>query len=178
MKTIVIKVSGEGDVYWMENITPKFKNNLKSIDVNSHFFTLEEEGVLDENLYEIPFILSDLEVTWSYEGEDYEHPIIKKGKYIKTKEYLSSYFKSPFMVQCINGGIIEHYYEIELSDKEEFDPMKLQLVKSDYEVDFIPYGIVVDHIFYDGKKIECMEHDGYKEKCGRTWIYTDNIPYV
>ena len=40
----------------------------------------------------------------------------------------------------INNPNIEDMFEIELSDDEEFDQKKLQLVKSDYEVDFLPYG--------------------------------------
>lgn len=29
------------------------------------------------------------------------------------------------------------------------------------EVDFLPYGIVVDHIYYDGKKYDWYDSQGY-----------------
>ena len=177
MKKVIIKVAGEGEVYWMENITPEFQNNLEAIDTTSDFYSLEEEGVLDGSLYELPFIISDLEITW--EDEDgQEYPITKKGKYIKSKEYLSSKFNTPFLVQETNGGLIEEVYEIEIPDDEEFDPMKLQLVKSDYEVDFLPYGIVVDHIYYNGERYDWDDPQGYDNDGGNIWIYKEDLPFM
>ena len=179
MKKIIIKLSGNGEVYWMENIESEFQNKLNEIDLTSDSSALEDEGILDGDLYDIPFILSDLEITWKYEGGE-EHSITKKGKYIKSKDYLSSKFNSPFYVQTIASGHIEEWFKSEISDDEEFDPKKLQLVKSDYEVDFLPYGIVVDHIYYDGKKYDWYDPQGYVTNCfgGRTWIYKEAIPYA
>ena len=182
MKKVVLTIAGKGEVYWMENFSSNFEENI-DIDVNDldsleDICFLEDEGILDGDLYELPFILSDLEISWSYEGDKEKHSINKKGKYIKTKEYLSSIFKSPFLVQCINIGWLEHTYEIEISDDEEFEPMKLQLIKSDYEVEFLPYGIIVDHIMYDGKKVEWDDTDGYINKGGKMYVYDDEIPYV
>jgi hypothetical protein len=51
-----------------------------------------------------------------------------------------------------------------MEDDEEFDPKKLQLIKSDYEVEFLPYGIVTDTIVYDGKEILMDNETEYKDK--------------
>ena len=95
----------------------------------------------------------------------------------QTKEYLSSLFNEPFLVQHINRGEIESYFTIEIPDNEEFDPMKLQLVKSDYEVLFLPYGIIVSYIYYNGKKIHCDEHTMYDNRGGDVWIYGNDSKF-
>ena len=182
MKKVVLTIAGNGKVYWIENFSSNFKENI-AIDVTDLYSLediclLEDEGILDGDLYELPFILSDLEISWSYEGDKEEYSINKKGKYIKTKEYLSSMFKSPFLVQCINSGWLEHTYDIEIPDDEEFEPMKLQLIISDYEVEFLSYGIILDHIMYDGKKVEWDINDGYINKGGKMYVYDDEIHYV
>lgn len=52
----------------------------------------------------------------------------------------------------------EYYFEsVFLIDDDNFDPKKLQLIKSDYELDFLPYGIMIDSIMYDGKVVEVEE---------------------
>ena len=71
----------------------------------------------------------------------------------------------PFYVRCINGETeIGNTFCIELEDDEVFDPKQLQLVKSDYEVEFLPYGIVSNHIVYKGKEIVMYDEDGYRDK--------------
>lgn len=45
-------------------------------------------------------------------------------------------------------------FEIPISDGDVFEPSKLQLIKSDYEFEFLPYAIDVYHVIYDGKPIE------------------------
>jgi hypothetical protein len=69
-------------------------------------------------------------------------------------------------------------YDIELEDDEEFDPKKLQLVKSDYEVSFLPYGIITDYIIYDGKRIDYIDFFECDEKYPESFIYDEDIPYV
>lgn len=106
----------------------------------------------------------------------------KKGKYINTAKYLSSKLQSPFLVNEIDdNGFIESYFVIELKEGEVFDPKKLQLIKSDYEVSFLPYGIIRTHICYDGKVIEMQAGtDYYIEQTSPLYnfIYNDKIPYA
>lgn len=106
----------------------------------------------------------------------------KKGKYINTAKYLSSKLQSPFLVMKLDDdGFIESYFVIELKEGEVFDPKKLQLIKSDYEVSFLPYGIIRSHICYDGKVIEATAGTDYYTELTSplyNFIYNDRIPYA
>lgn len=106
----------------------------------------------------------------------------KKGKYINTAKYLSSKLQSPFLVMELDDdGFIESYFVIELKEGEVFDPKKLQLIKSDYEVSFLPYGIIRTHIYYDGKVIELQGGTDYYAELTSplfNFIYNDRIPYA
>ena len=166
MKQVWITLKGRGDVYWMENFT-ETPDDWEEIDLDD-FYTLEEEGWLNCELNEIGFLL-DLEGVY-VGGEMFseEEDITKsKGKYIKRTDVLKKDCKltPPFYVRCINGGTeIVNTFCIELEDDEEFDPKQLQLVKSDYEVEFLPYGIVSDTIVYKGKEIVMDNEVEYRDK--------------
>lgn len=157
MKNIYITISGEGNIYSLENLNDKDNYNMVPIDI--HYTDLEEDGWLDGDLFECPFILTDLKVSLSTDDGEEIDITKQKGKYINNKTYFKDLgFEPPFFVISVEGTELYETYTIELSDDEEFDPMKLQLVKSDYELDFLPYGIVLGYIMYDGKKIygECL----------------------
>ena len=166
MKQVWITLRGRGDIYWMENFT-ETPDNWEDIDLDE-FYTLEDEGWLNGDLNEIGFIL-DLEGV--YVGDEMfseDEDITKsKGKYIKRTDVLKKDYKltPPFYVRCINGGTeIVNTFCVELEDDEEFDPKQLQLVKSDYEVEFLPYGIVSDTIIYKGKEILMDNETEYRDK--------------
>ena len=166
MKEVYVTLRGRGEVYWMENFanTPDDWNNIDLDD----FWTLEDKGWLDGDLHEIAFIL-DLEGVYVGEEEWSEDEDItkEKGKYIKRIDILKKdcNLTPPFYVRCINGETeIGNTFCIELADDEVFDPKQLQLVKSDYEVEFLPYGIVSNHIVYKGKEIVMYDEDGYRDK--------------
>lgn len=166
MKEVYVTLRGRGEVYWMENFanTPDDWNNIDLDD----FWTLEDKGWLDGDLHEIAFIL-DLEGVYVGEEEWSEDEDItkEKGKYIKRIDILKKdcNLTPPFYVRCINGETeIDNTFCIELEDDEVFDPKQLQLVKSDYEVEFLPYGIVSNHIVYKGKEIVMYDEDGYRDK--------------
>lgn len=84
----------------------------------------------------------------------------KKGKYIKQK-----YFHS--MITPDTSGSIKRlvlnetfYFEFTYDipvEESEFNPKLIQLIKSDYEFEGIPYYIVTDKVLYDGKEIENNE---------------------
>lgn len=166
MKQVWITLRGRGDVYWMENFidTPDDWDDIDLRDFNS----LEDEGWLDGDLHEIAFIL-DLECVY-VGNEEYSEDVDitkEKGKYIKRTDILKNDCKltPPFYVRCINGETeIGNTFCIELEDDEVFDPKQLQLVKSDYEVEFLPYGIVSDCILYKGKKIVVDNESEYRDK--------------
>ena len=169
MKNVYVTLMGDGNVYQFENLTDKESYNRVPID-DMGLYHLEEDGWLDGNLYEIPVILSNLEVilstgdepVWSVDDEGSIDITKKKGKYIKSETYFKDMgFESPFYVN--DGGSIRvcEVFKIELEDDEEFDPKKLQLVKSDYELNFLPYGIIVTYIIYNGKVIPWDDPQGY-----------------
>ena len=110
------------------------------------------------------------------DGNEDENLVKKKGKYVKTKEYFHDLFKEdgdhPLPVQV-------HYryyyndeldYIIKLEDDEEFDIKKVQLVKSDYEIELFPYFILCEKILYDGKDVENFD---WSEYCPEEKMYNE-----
>lgn len=103
----------------------------------------------------------------TYDFDNYENLIKKKGKYVKTVEYFHNLFAEdsgcPLPVEIhtrhSNDGESLDYY-IELNDDEEFDIKKVQLIKSDYEIDIFPYFILAEKILYDGKEIGVYDVHG------------------
>lgn len=166
MKKVWITLKGTGEVYWFENFTeePTDWDMLPMDD----FYEMEDDGWLDGSLIEAAFIL-DLHGVYAsnVEFEEGEDITKQKGKYIKRDDILKKDYKlrAPFYVMPYNMlALIVNEFCIELEDDEEFDPKKLQLIKSDYEVEFLPYGIVTDTIVYDGKEILMCNENGYNDK--------------
>lgn len=96
-----------------------------------------------------------------YIDDDEENVIKKKGKYAKVRDYFHNLFKEegdhPLPVDLHTRTYtyedVEFIYEIELEDDEEFDIKKVQLIKSEYEIDPLPYFILAKKILYDGKEV-------------------------
>lgn len=172
MKEVYVTLKGKGEVYWMESFanTP---DDWDDIDLDD-FWELEDSW-LDGDLLETAFVLT-LEGVYVGNKEFSEDEDItkKKGKYINKTDILKNCKRLtvPMYVRCINCNTdIYNTFCIELEDNEEFDPKQLQLVKSDYEVDFIPYGIMSDRVVYKDKTIYCHNDEEYRDKC-------QNEPFV
>ena len=111
----------------------------------------------DCNIYDYNIILSNVEVFAN--GEDITK---KKGKYIKTYPFTKDIVegfkcdpKSDNMLyrKADNGDDWDFEFEFEIPvSPQDFDPKKLQLIKSDYEFAEVPYAILADKIVYDGKE--------------------------
>lgn len=188
MKTVIITVKGMGPLYWMENLNDP--ENYENVPLDETFWDLEEEGYLDGDLYELPLILEDVQVlqssnpekpVWDLDDEGAIDITKKKGKYILTNNYFSGIcgLNAPFYYTQRNYCEIYETFCIELEDDEEFDPKKFQLVKSDYELDFLPFAIISTMAMYDGKTIFADPSDGYRDKgdCG-SGIYDEDQPYA
>lgn len=188
MKTVIITVKGKGPIYWMENLMDP--ENYENVPLDEEFWYLEEEGYLDGDLYELPLILEDILVlqssnpekpVWDLDDEGAIDITKKKGKYILTNNYFSGVceLKAPFYYTQRNFCEIYETFSIELQDDEEFDPKKFQLIKSDYELDFLPFAIASRMAMYDGKSIFADPSDGYKDKgdC-ESDIYNEKQPYA
>lgn len=170
MNKIIITLCGEAEIY---NAYEVLKD--EAFETNGSPFELIEEELIDDWCTEIAI----LKTVQLYIGDE---PINKKGKYIKRKDYLSKFLSNPMVVYEAGFTEIEQTFTIKLKDDEKFDPMKLQLMKSDYEVNFIPYGIICSHIVYDGVEIEgdielseltdgcCYEPDEY------SYVINYNLP--
>lgn len=177
MKEIRIRIEGYAQCWWIENINENVDTDL--VLSYEDIYDLEEDELVDGDLYEYCPFLRDLKVYVIDEENDIE--INKtKGKYIKSKDVYSKPF-SPNAVAFLKGeSYYEEYYTILLNDNENFDPKKLQLVKSDYEFDFLPYGIVSEFIIYDGKKVEREESDGWQKfnSYSTPFIIDYKLPYA
>ena len=167
MKQINVCISGNIVAFAVAKLNTELGEDV--VESYDSLIGLEEDGYIESN-YELAFI-KELGDIW-YDDEDYNVREItkEKGKYLKTKEFWKEKkIEGPFVFEVLDEGEYEYNYIISLEDDEEFEPKKLQLVKSDYEVGFLPYGIIVDYIMYDGKKIECIgEYDydcGYENGC-------------
>jgi hypothetical protein len=184
MKRIYVEVRGKGPVYWMEGLNEGVEPSEVDLDMDQ--CDLEDEGLLDGDLMEFGLILEGVEVGY-YEGEfppvgDLWTDITKqKGKYVLVNDYFSGFKRmiKPFWVQQVNECRICELFRIELNDDEEFDPKKLQLIKSDYEVKFLPYGVVSSLIVYDGKCYKSDYGHGHEDKgYWDAFIYNDEQPYA
>ena len=136
------------------------------IKMKQHTITLTGRGIIigtinnpedQGNLIEYAMILEDVKVVL-----DDEIDITKqKGKYIKDKSWIKDHClltEEPPYYFRIMEDTFDFEYNFDL-DVEDFDPKKLQLIKSDYELEFLPYGIVTDAIMYDGEPIWTREED-------------------
>lgn len=172
MKTIKVTLTGHCEVFRVaEPIVDITSDAVESYD---YMDDMSNDGMVGEDIIELSFIKNIGRLTWrEYNGEqdeedrefgeplENEEPIVKKGKYVKTGEHFAEFVKEPFVVQRCDSTYAEFDYLIELDDNEEFDPMKLQLIKSDYEVEFLPYGIITGCIMYDGRAIPTDTETGF-----------------
>lgn len=106
-----------------------------------------------------------------------ENVVRKKGKYVKTVEMMHRLMGpgSDHPLPC-ELHVHTYYnqsidYIIEVADDEEFDIKKVQLEKSDYELDCLPYFIAAMYILYDGKRIDTVDDMEYcpEEKMYDVW---------
>lgn len=177
MYNVYVTIMGKGQVYLMENICPELYEDLTLIRVSlmdsyCDIKSLEDDLLIDGNLYVVPLITTDLKLSWSYDGVD-EKEFSKYGGLINIDGYISSRLKTPFLVQETNYRYLMQMFVIELPDDEQFNPAKLQLAKLEDDVNFIPYGILIDNVFYDRERIEPLQKFQYENLGGKIWIYED-----
>ena len=104
-----------------------------------------------------------------YVNDDEDNNLVKrKGKYVKVGDYFHDLFSEegchPLPVEVhlreTHGGD-RFSYIVQLEDDEDFDIKKVQLVKSEREIECCPYFILAHHILYDGKEVIVNEEDEY-----------------
>lgn len=103
-----------------------------------------------EDYYELPFILKG--VTVIADGEDITK---KKGKYLTSKYVHDLCAKDGTTIKSAEICDYSKEFVAEFDiPVEDFDPKKLQLIKSDYEFAGMPYGILASTVVYDGKEYD------------------------
>lgn len=113
--------------------------------------------------YEYPLILEGVELV-QYVGDcEWEDITKKKGKYVKGKiihEQIKDELGDEILLDF--SGEQDFEYEFEIEHEGEFNPKLIQLLKSDYEFEDIPYAILGNVILYDGQRIltSTNEEDG------------------
>lgn len=174
MKKIKIRMEGEMVAFIAAQLTCD-ELNRETVHSYSYISELDDDGFIDNDTCHWMVFLKTLDSLTAVTENGEEMDITKKkGKYIKS----DSYFKETigtnerFVFQPVAEDEDRYLYEIELQDDEEFDPKKLQLVKSDYEVNFLPYGIITEYIMYDGKKVEMTNYYEYEEEYADCYLYT------
>ena len=141
----------------MKNVKITIEGTLLMGEYCSQSLIDEEEG-FDQNYYSVNG-WNNLDALYVDDDES-NNLIKKKGKYIKVYDYFHELFaddgEHPLPVELhlrTSYGNDRLDYMIELEDDEEFDIKKLQLIKSDYEIECCPYFIVTEKIVYNGKEV-------------------------
>ena len=86
MKEVIVRLTGHTEVFLIEKPEVLDGERIESYD---YMTDLEEDGLVDGDMHEIAFIKEIDELSYSYDGEEWI-PITKKGKYIKSKNYLAA----------------------------------------------------------------------------------------
>lgn len=116
----------------------------------------EDEG----DMVEFAAIQSDIEVFAN--GKDITK---EKGKYVIDNNYIKDNYLVERWEDADYFRLMEKTFRFEFRynidiPEEEFDPKKLQLIKTTYELSFLPYGIMQD-ILYDGDHGNVDDDDDY-----------------
>lgn len=186
MKTIFIKLVGDGVIFRVDNIKDP-ETNLELLgDTRINYYGAVYEEYVTGEWQEHTLLLENLRV---YQYDDYDEAADweneeginitkKKGKYIKTTTFFKeSGVISPFVWGCDSFRNYHFVYEIEIEDDEEFDPSKLQLIKSDYELEIFPYAIIPE-ISYNGKKYYYINEEAFDlTDVDINYVYKEAQPY-
>jgi len=146
-----IKITIICNIYCLEYCSKEVIDRYNE-EVNDGFDAFSQE-------YYVAWGMEEIQALYVNDNED-ENLIKQKGKYVKTKEYFhdlwgpNSDHPLPVELHARHMRETDLHYTIKLEDNEEFDIKKIQFVKSDYEVDCIPYFIIANYILYDGKEID------------------------
>lgn len=186
MKTIFIKLVGDGVIFRVDNIKDP-ETNLELLgDTRINYYDAVDEEYVTGEWQEHTLLLENLRVyqyddydeAADWENEDGINITKKKGKYIKTTTFFKeSEVISPFVWGCDSFRNFHFVYEIEIEDDEEFDPSKLQLIKSDYELEIFPYAIIPE-ISYNGKKYYYINEEAFDlTDIDIEYVYKEAQPY-
>lgn len=110
--------------------------------------------------YEYPLIFEGVELV-QYVGDcEWEDITKKKGKYVKGKiihEQIKDELGDEILLDFARNRDFE--YEFEIEHEGEFNPKLIQLLKSDYEFEDIPYAILGNVILYDGQRVSTITEE-------------------
>lgn len=179
MKKVTIRMEGSMVAFIGAQLTCD-ELNRETVQSYSYISELDDDGFIDNDTCSWLVFLKTLDsLTATDENGEVMDIAKKKGKYVKTTTFIKETLgtNERFVFQPVTENTDRYEYTIELADDEEFDPKKLQLVKSDYEVDFLPYGILAEYIMYDGKKICTDSYYEYEEEYKACYLYTGSYTW-
>lgn len=124
---------------------------MKQVKLTGRGIIFRLTDTVTDNCIEQDAILEG--VALEVDGEDITK---KKGKYLKQKFVHSC--MTPDTSGTVEYLVLDKRFDFEFTfdipvEDDEFNPKLIQLIKSDYEVEDLPYYIVTDKILYDGKEI-------------------------
>ena len=144
----------------MKKVTITIEGTIQICEYASTKFNFYDEFYMTLGWFTVDALYVD--------GDEEENLIKKKGKYVKVGDYFHGLFSEkgchPLPVEVHlreTHGSDRFSYTVELADDEEFDIKKVQLVKSDREIECCPYFILAEHILYNGKVVAVNEIDEY-----------------
>jgi hypothetical protein len=106
-------------------------------------------------------------VSGVFVNDNPENVIKKKGKYFITSELWHTLLSPdgdhplPVELHMRTFAKTSFNYSIEIPDDQDFDIKKLQLIKSNYELEVFPYFIDAHSIVYDGKEFTTKDDEDY-----------------
>ncbi len=130
----------------------------------------EEEDFWSIN-YDLFYLVENIQIF--ADGEDITK---QKGKYIVIPDLIHQEIfvaDHPFPVEFRIVHDVDFSATIDL-DVEDFDPKKLQLRKSVYELQEIPFAIDATHIVYDGKLYDLDFEDEWVDR----WGYGESNTFI
>lgn len=123
----------------------------------------EEEAEFWDIYYDLFYLVSDVKVLAN--GEDITK---QKGKYLIVDDVVKNQIgleDHPLPIEFRFVREVDFSAELDL-DVDDFDPKKLQLRKSIYELQNIPFAIDALNISYDGKIYQLDYEDEYVDRWG------------
>lgn len=168
MKKITVMLYGDVEVFLIGRV--KGDVSFESVECYKSVRDLERDGFIDGDVRELVFMKDIISMSVSIDGSIYEIDVM--GEYFKSDDYFESKLGgAPYIVQNSDSSQYEFEYDIELGDGELFDPKKLQLVKSEGEVEFLLSDIVIDHVMYDGREVDWRNVVGFDEWDDQCFLY-------
>lgn len=145
MKKIYVTISGEIFVH---------DYCSKSKDFNSNYYTTLEWAGIDQVSIDGADDIDPDEDMRDDIGDDFND-----NQFFHKMYSAEGGQEPPIEDRFCEKGEMDLNYVINLEDNQEFDMKKLQIVRSEEELELWPSYITADYVLYDGKPVRCVDGD-------------------